>query len=328
MVIYKSSQFESQYDQVYSEIELVLSISETIKAKDIKRIFLIGSGGAYTKFYSVKNYLSKHYESPVIIEFPKQFEISYLDELHPQDLIVLGSKTGSTDEILELGKKLKDVENLKIGFIGDQETPLDSLVDFKIRTYMTDVHLVLLWTLVLGFTDYPHLQEFVANCKTLATDITKDFESLAPIANRNVEKNLNRKFQMWITSGNLFGEIRCFCNYMLEEIQWINSQAVHSGEYFHGPLEIIQNDVSMNIVINRNEFREMDERVNNFAEKYGNGANIVDMSAFKLESINPKFTKFLDPYVLNVYFDYLLQIYEHHTKLNSSTRKFYRKVGY
>lgn len=328
MIYYNRSQFKEQYAQVYSEISRVLEIAEIIKEKKIKRIFLIGSGGAYTKFYAIKNYLSKNYNFPIIIEFPQQFEITYLNSLDPNDLVILGSKTGTTDEILNLGKMLENVSNLKIGFIGDSQTPLDNLIDYKITSHMTDVHLVLLWVLVLSLTNYPDLDQFIDECKNLADIISDDFDALAIQTNQLVEKNLSSKFQMWVTSGNLFGEIRCFSNYMLEEIQWINSQAVHSGEYFHGPLEVINNEVSLNVVLNRNEFRVMDERVTQFSGKYGDGGSVVDMKLFELKSISPQFKDFLDPYVLNIYFDYMLRIYEHHTNLTSDTRKYYRKVQY
>lgn len=328
MIYYNGNQFKTEYSQVYSEISQVLEIAEIIKKIKTKRIFLIGSGGAYTKFYSIKNYLSKNYAFPVIIEFPKQFEITYLNTLDPSDLIILGTKTGTTDEILDLGKKLENVANLKIGFIGDPQTPLDKLIDYKITSYMTDVHLIHLWTMVLSLTDYTDLDQFIDECKFLAEEIVNDFDALALPTNQLVEKNLGSKFQMWVTSGNLFGEIRCFCNYMLEEIQWINAQAVHSCEYFHGPLEVVNSDVTLNVVLNRNEFRSMDERVKRFSEKYGDGGFIVDMRLFELKNISPKFMEFIDPYVLNVYFDYLLRIYEHHTHLNASTRKYYRKVEY
>lgn len=69
---------------------------------------------------------------------------------------------------------------------------------------------------------------------------------------------------MWISSGDLFGEVRCFCNYMLEEIQWRKAQYVHSCEFFHGPLEVVDQDISFNIVINRDSNREIDLRVANF----------------------------------------------------------------
>ena len=328
MIQYNIEKFKGEYQRVYAEIDRVLNISNRFNERKIERIFMMGSGGAYTKFSSVTQYIVKNTNITQIIEYPKQFECFYADSIRETDLILLGSKTGTTQEILSVAKNLEKHKDKIIAFVGDANTPLEKHVDHCIRSYSTDVHIILLWVLILSLTKYEHLDWFIDDCKNLSTSISKDLSVVSQKANKLVEDQVASDFQMWITSGNLYGETRCFTNYMLEEIVWKKSQAVHSGEYFHGPLELVDKNTNLNVVINRDYGRDEDLRVKIFAERYSNNVYSIDMRNFKLAGINKEFHQFFDPFVLNIYFDYLLQIYGFHTGLTASTRKYYRKVDY
>lgn len=111
--------------------------------------------------------MNKHYCYPVIIEFPSQFQEVYLENLCSSDLIILGTKTGSTDEILSLAKILNKNKNIIVGFIGDDRTPIDNFVHYKIQSYMTDVHLSLLWIFILSLTNYSDISNFIEEVKLL-----------------------------------------------------------------------------------------------------------------------------------------------------------------
>ena len=120
----------------------------------------------------------------------------------------------------------------------------------------------------------------------------------------------------------------CYAKYMMEEVQWLPCQAVHAGEFFHGPLELIDKDFCVNVVVGISETRKMDARVVEFVKKYSDNYTIIDMKEFNLPHISKEFYYFVYPYVLNIYLDELAESFKPITGKNMETRRYYRKVSY
>ena len=69
------------------------------------------------------------------------------------------------------------------------------------------------------------------------------------------------------------------------EMQWINSAVIHSGEYFHGPFEITDDQVPFIMIKSIGNTRELDQRVVNFAPKYTDKLTVLDQADFKLDNV-------------------------------------------
>ena len=52
-----------------------------------------------------------------------------------------------------------------------------------------------------------------------------------------------------------------------EEMQWIHSSAIHSGEYFHGPFEITDKDVPFIMMMSTGRTRALDQRALDFLQQ-------------------------------------------------------------
>ena len=51
---------------------------------------------------------------------------------------------------------------------------------------------------------------------------------------------------------------------LLMEMQWVNSSAIHSGEYFHGPFEITDRETPFIILMSEGRTRPLDQRASGF----------------------------------------------------------------
>jgi fructoselysine 6-phosphate deglycase len=84
---------------------------------------------------------------------------------------------------------------------------------------------------------------------------------------------------------------------ILQEMQWIHSQGIHSGEYFHGPFEITDHDVSFMVLQGTGPCRGMDERAIAFARKFSERVLVLDAAGFDTTGVDASVWDFLQPLV-------------------------------
>lgn len=63
---------------------------------------------------------------------------------------------------------------------------------------------------------------------------------------------------------------------LMMEMQWINSGTFHSGEFFHGPFEIVDKDVPFILLMNDGKTRNIDARALTFLERFDTKTEVVD----------------------------------------------------
>lgn len=331
---FKKEKFVSDYQKVVSQLGDVESIAEKLKEKEYSKLFLIGSGGTYTKFVDLRPMLFEKLSFPFLIVSPEELLELYFDQIDEDTLIIAGTKTGVTEELLEVLQKTREkLSAVTIyGFIGDEDTELDKLniLDYRTSSVDTDIHLILFGWFLLCLTEndsivlHQYKKELEMVGEKVAQEILKNEEK----AIRLVQASDTERLQMWITSGRLWGEACCFCNYILEEIQWIQAQAIHSSEFFHGPFELISDDFQVNVVLNSSETRDQDLRVKSFIDQHSSASNTIDMQDFDLQQLSSELIKFVEPWLLNHYYDLLLRIYEQKTGKTAQTRRYYRVMEY
>ncbi len=327
--------FLCDYNKAVSQIEDIEEIVNELNKKDINRIFFVGSGGAYTKFVDLRPMLFKNLNLPFIIVSPEELINLYLNKIDEKTLIIAGTKSGETKELIDALKTVRNISEkiIIMSFIGDNNTSLDNtnILNYRISSVDTDVHLILFGWFILLYskTNLDELKIIKNQLNELGENIIDAILENQNYCKENIEKVDTSKMQMWVGSGNLWGEICCFCNYILEEIQWINAQAIHSCEFFHGPFELVSNCFNVNVVLSSDEkLRNQDMRVLNFVKQHTTNYFVIDMKNFKLNNLNEQITDFVEPYILNHYFDMMLSIYTNKTGKSSKTRRYYRLTEY
>ncbi|WFE75801.1 SIS domain-containing protein [Roseinatronobacter sp. S2] len=78
-----------------------------------------------------------------------------------------------------------------------------------------------------------------------------------------------------MASGTSYGVAYSYAICIFQEMLWIHSAAINSGEYFHGPFEITDFDTPFLILLGLGNSRTMDERAVAFARKFSQRTTIL-----------------------------------------------------
>ena len=113
-----------------------------------------------------------------------------------------------------------------------------------------------------------------------------------------------------------------------EEQHWIRTKSIHSAEFFHGMLEIIDKDTPVTVFIGEDSQRSLSERVANFLPRICGKYNIIDTKKFELKGISPEFRGTISHLVMhgvNNRVDAYMELFLRHPL---SIRRYYRQFDY
>ena len=100
-------------------------------------------------------------------------------------------------------------------------------------------------------------------------------------------------------SGANYNVAYSFAICLLMEMQWVNSSAIHSGEYFHGPFEITDRETPFIILMSEGRTRPLDQRALDFLNRFAEKVIILDAKELGLETIDDKVSEFFNPLLMN-----------------------------
>jgi fructoselysine-6-phosphate deglycase len=133
---------------------------------------------------------------------------------------------------------------------------------------------------------------------------------------------------MLVGAGNLWGNTYSYAMCILEEMQWIKSKSIHAAEFFHGTLELVEEDTSVILFKGEDETRPLVERVERFAENITNELFIIDTKDYRLEGVSDEFRKHF-AICLNWALTGRISVYlERERNHPLETRRYYRKMAY
>ncbi len=121
-------------------------------------------------------------------------------------------------------------------------------------------------------------------CTTALIELTKIVGNatkfIAPRAEKWAKMYKDEKLIYTMGSGSAYSVAYSFAICLLMEMQWINSSAIHSGEYFHGPFEITDRETPFIVFMSEGRTRPLDQRALDFLKQYAEKLMIVDVKSW------------------------------------------------
>ena len=109
-------------------------------------------------------------------------------------------------------------------------------------------------------------------------------------ASRRVAREFAKEYQnapvIYVMSSGASTEVAYSTSVcMLMEMQWIHSGNCHSGEFFHGPFEIVEKDVPFLLLMNDGRTRAVDSRALTFLHRFQAKTTVIDAKDYGLSSV-------------------------------------------
>ena len=109
-------------------------------------------------------------------------------------------------------------------------------------------------------------------------------------------------------SGASYGAayMESICIFM--EMQWLDSASFSTGEFFHGPFELVEKDKPYLLLVNDGPTRPMDLRALTFMERFDAKVTVVDAKDYGLDKYVPASVKAVASAIANGTFKILASV--------------------
>lgn len=274
----------------------------------LANVFLVACGGSFAQMHAPKFAMDREASSLVADAYNSaEFVLRDPPRLGARSVVILCSSSGNTPETVAAARFARDRGAYTIGLTTKPDSPLAESVDVAIgyeskpTVGSADAPMGILLRLVFGLLrdregngKYPALLQSLAAVPAVVAKAQADRE-----ADIKAWAGANKREPVIYTmaSGVNYGIAYSFAICILQEMQWIHSQGIHAGEYFHGPFEITDEVVPFILLQSAGASRKVDERALSFTRKFTDRILLLDAQSFNLAAFDPAVAEYLEPLI-------------------------------
>ena len=311
-------------------------LAETIHNDGYSNIFFVAVGGTIAMMMHFEEMAKQMTSIPVYTVQAGELVLTGHKQLSENSLVIMGSKSGDTKETVAAAKWIKDNFGCRIAsMVISMDSPLGKLTDYQLPLVVfkgVEYEYLSVFGLFYGLLhfhgDFPHIDAFQKQLDVLPDMLVSAQTRFDAEASSIAEKYYKSPYLMWIGGGELWGEIYLFSMCILEEMQWIRTRAVKTSEFFHGTLELVDENTDIFLVKSVGACRPIDERAERFLNEYGKNVVIIDVLDY-MEGIGEEFLPLLAPIFSTALLNGRLSRYfEKNTGHSLDIRRYYRQFEY
>lgn len=316
-----------------NEIE---KIADEITMEGFSNIFFISVGGSIALMWPIQEMLKQMSDIPVFAEQAGEIILTGHKQLTKKSIVVMASKSGDTKETVAAAEWCRDRGIRVVSLVGTPNTPLEKASSYVIPNkakngvefeYMQ--LFMFLFKLLNNAGQFEDYRRFADQIEKLPVNLLNAKKKFEPIADEIAKQYHNEPYNIWVGGGEMWGEVYLFSMCILEEMQWVRTKAVSSSEFFHGTLELIEEDVPVFLVKGEGTRRAIDDRVEAFCKKYTRKLVVIDTKDYELAGIDDDFRWILAPAISSTLLvDRLARHYEKYTGHDLDMRRYYRQFEY
>ena len=322
--------------QTASAVALRPQIEEVVdrlRAEGFANLFLIGAGGTYAAMWPYEHLARRSSTLPVRAVIAAELIESGDATLGADSVAIFTSVSGTTDDSLRAIEYCKQRGVTTIGFTGYPESPIAQAVDIALvsepKTWPFDMQMLLFMTRLLSERgEFEGYERFADELQVLPDVLVQVAEQAEPAASAFAEAHAGTDYHFLVGGGNLWGFTYLYSMCILEEMQWLRTTRVHSAEFFHGSLELLEEDTSVIVFQGEDETRALTDRVERFAKRISKDVTVFDTQDYPLEGISPEFRGLLAPLVLDTVMGRVSKHLERVREHSLDLRRYYRVLDY
>ena len=305
----------------------------------VRNVLLVGCGASRADLYPGKFLVTSQARGLHADTFTaNEFVHATPAALGEHSVVILCSHSGGTAETVESARIAQNAGALTIALTHNATGDIAAVVDHTIIYEWGDdtrvdnnpmtIALALCLEVLQRVEGYAHYDVFREAIGRIDDIVRAAQEAVRDSADVFARRHQDDSPFYILSSGASYAHAYAFAICSLMEMQWLDAAAIHSGEFFHGPFEITDDDTNFIVLVNEGRTRPLDERVLTFLDHYANKVEIVDSRKLGLaelpDSVVDCFNPVLFYSVLTVYRDALARVREHPVDL----RRYMGKVEY
>ena len=307
--------------------EIIQSIVDQKQEKGgIKQVYMVSCGGSFASYYPAKYFLQSEAKELKVEHYSSnEFVHATPKALGENSVVLLTSHGGNTPETVAAAKLSQEFGATTICLTIKEGSPLTQYADYlimyewgndsKVENQKASIPLLLAMEILNQVEGYAHYEKAIDGFNKIhgITEKAKKFvENRAEVF---AQKYKDETLMYVMGSGASYGEVYAYSICILLEMQWINSAAIHSGEYFHGPFEITDKETPFIMLMNEGRTRALDQRALDFLNRFGGKVEVLDAKEYQLNTIDDSVIEFFNPLlfvnVLRVYAEHLAEARKH-----------------
>lgn len=291
-------------------IDQIQKAAAAVKAKKVNHFYFVACGGSKALFEPAQYILDRELETPATVFTSNEFVHRAPKALNENSVVISCSHSGNTPETIKATEIARAKGATTICFSHLEDSALWNAAEFPIHynwaeeSDASDYNNAALYSLVFHILNAIQPNEryarAIACVEKLPAVFKTNVEKYAAAAKQFGSDYKRESLIYTMASGANYGVAYSFAICLLMEMQWIHSNAIHSGEYFHGPFEATDFDVPFIIIKGLDECRPLDERAHAFCKKYCNRITLIDAAEFELDGIDKDLQGYFTPLVVGV----------------------------
>ncbi len=315
---------------------------DAIADRPVSHVFLVACGGSLSIMHAGKYFIDRH--SDVLtsdIYNGDEFVARDPRKLGPDTLVILCSQTGTTKETVRAAAHARARGAATIGMTLDAGSPLAKAVDHVVAyqaSYTTgipidaaDSNYGVLYMILAGLIGNREVTtKLLSSLGNLQPAIDKAHVQYASRFAQFAERFRDKPVIYTVASGANYGAAYSFAICVFMEMLWINSQAIHADEFFHGPFEVVDSEASFVCMIGLDETRRLEERARDFLYRFGdkNQVLVVDARELDLAGIDEAFRGYLVPLIFfDALWKFAYRLAEQRGKIMLEDRRYMKKIS-
>lgn len=306
-------------------------LADGIWKKGLKNLCYLGIGGTWASCQQVVCYMKERTCLDVFAINAAEYNTTGDCKIGKGTCVVISSVTGTTTEIVEAVKLVQSKGAEVIGFIDKADSELAGLVDYCI-TYPINEQMKFFITADRFMHlngELPEYEEMYAEFdKYLPEALVQVEKDSDDFAKNYVSAHKDDELHYFVGGGTLYGATYSYAMCFWEEMHWLRSKSIHSAEFFHGTLEIIDKDTAVTVFVGEDKQRPLGERVAKFLPRICENYTIIDTKDYKLPGISEKYRGRVCHMVMRAVTNRIDAHLVDQTGHDMSLRRYYRKMDY
>lgn len=290
----------------------VKEIVASIKAKqpDIKAVYFVGCGASMSELFPGKYFLENNAKKlRTSLYTANNFNYSTPAGVDNTAIVVTCSLSGGTPETVAASKLAMELGAHVVSVTIDPNSPLAKASDYQIihgfaASYGAKMEksanvLALACEILNEYEGYEHYDDMQDGLSKIYDLINDSVKLLVPTAQKFAEENYDAPILYCMASGATQYVAYSFSSFLMMEMQWLPASAFHTGEFFHGPFEMADENAHYLLLMNDGPTRPMDARALTFLQRMNAKTTVVDAKDFGLSShIKKSVVEYFNPLLI------------------------------